>query len=62
MFIIGCSEGELRLVGGDKDSSGLVQFCHNYLWGYICDGGWATPAASVVCGLVGYLPESEYMY
>ena len=62
MLLIGCSEGGLRLVGGNKDSSGVVQFCHNNEWGYICGDQWANPAASVVCRHVGYLPESEYMY
>lgn len=34
---------------------GNVQICYNNLWGGICDSGWSSSDAQVVCRQLGYL-------
>ncbi|XP_019854464.1 PREDICTED: scavenger receptor cysteine-rich type 1 protein M130-like isoform X2 [Amphimedon queenslandica] len=45
----GCTEGEVRLVGGSSDSEGTVEICHDKLWGLITDAGWDNKDARVIC-------------
>lgn len=42
----------VRLVGGDR--RGRVEIFHKGSWGTICDDGWTTREASVVCRMLGY--------
>uniref|UniRef100_A0A8C3RBE3 Macrophage receptor with collagenous structure n=1 Tax=Cyanoderma ruficeps TaxID=181631 RepID=A0A8C3RBE3_9PASS len=42
----------VRLVGGDK--RGRVEIFHNGFWGTICDDGWTTKEATVVCRMLGF--------
>ena len=51
-----CTNGEVRLVGGDTKNEGNVQICHRNAWGSICDDGWSTNDANVVCGQLGFQP------
>ena len=36
----GCSDGEVRLVGGDNAQEGRVEFCNDITWGTVCDDDW----------------------
>ena len=47
--LLGCTEGEVRLVGGTSDNEGTVEICHNKLWGLITDAGWDNKDAKVIC-------------
>lgn len=47
--LLGCTEGEVRLVGGSSDSEGTVEICHDKLWGLITDAGWDNKDARVIC-------------
>ena len=54
---VGCVQNELRLRGGANSSTGRVEICNNNIWGTVCDDGWGTPDAQVVCRQLG-LPTS----
>ena len=49
----GCEEGDIRLVGGYGNSSGRVEFCHGGKWGTVCDDGFGSNEARVVCRQLG---------
>ena len=44
-----CSHGDVRLVGGYTDYEGRVEVCINGYWGHVCDDGFYTSMALVVC-------------
>ena len=49
-----CSSGDLRLVGGERESEGRVEICAEGLWGTVCDSGWDQREAVVVCRQSGF--------
>ena len=54
-----CSYGDIRLVGGTENSEGRVEICINDQWGTVCDDGWSSIDAQVVCNQLGYEPQGE---
>ena len=48
-MFLGCTEGELRLVGGANNTEGRVEICLNDEWGTVCDQNWNVTDAGVVC-------------
>ena len=44
-----CSSGDLRLVGGERESEGRVEICVEGFWGTVCDSGFGREEAMVVC-------------
>ncbi len=51
-----CTEGSIRLVDGIIEQEGRVEVCVNGVWGSICDDGWDTTDAHIVCKQMGH-PE-----
>ena len=49
-----CMNETVRLVDGSLESAGRVEVCINGVWGRVCDGGWDSNAATVVCQQLGY--------
>ena len=54
-----CTEGDVRLVGGENDREGDVQICHNGIWGYICGHYWDYQEAIVVCQQLNFSTSCE---
>ena len=49
-----CTSGDLRLVGGERESEGRVEICVEGFWGTVCDSGWDQREAVVVCRQIGF--------
>ena len=49
-----CSHGALRLVGGRSSNEGRVEICINGVWGTVCNSGWGSSNARVVCRQLGF--------
>ena len=49
-----CSSGDVRLVGGERESEGRVEICVEGFWGTVCDSGWSQREAVVVCRQSGF--------
>ena len=60
MCILGCVNGEVRLVNGtsvqigSNPREGRVEVCMNGTFGTICNSRWDTLDAGVVCRQLGY--------
>lgn len=50
----GCSDGEVRLVGGGSAMEGRVEMCYDGVWGTVCQSAWNSADAAVVCRQLSY--------
>ena len=50
-----CNDGDVRLVGGDNQYGGRVEYCFDNSFGTICDDTtWDDNDAQVVCNQLGF--------
>ena len=56
----GCSEGDVRLLEGSTRLEGRVEICMHNVWGTVCDSGWGTADARVVCRQLGLSFTGSY--
>ena len=49
-----CTQGDIRLVAGARDSEGRVEVCNQNQWGTVCDMGWDLNDGHVACRQAGF--------
>ena len=60
-FSAPCTDGQLRLAGGNVDNEGRVEICLNNEWGTICDDYWSTIDANVVCSVLWFADNGKIL-
>jgi len=55
-----CSDGDLRLRGGNTSSEGRLEICYNKIWGTICNTIWNQINAAVACLQLGFSSMGEF--
>ena len=59
-FMVVCTNGDLRLAGGNVINEGRIEICINNVWGTICDDYWSDADANVACRKLGYSRFSRF--
>ena len=54
-----CSDGDIRLEGGNSIYDGRIEVCQNQVWGGICDNSWNNIDANVACHQLGFSSYSK---
>uniref|UniRef100_A0A1X7V0V9 SRCR domain-containing protein n=1 Tax=Amphimedon queenslandica TaxID=400682 RepID=A0A1X7V0V9_AMPQE len=57
-----CTDGDVRLVGGNTNNEGNVQICYRNTWGSICDDYWDSNDGNVLCNQLGLQPYGSQVY
>ena len=54
-----CTDGAVRLVGGQSNGEGTVEICYSRVWGSVCGDSWDRNDAAVVCQQLGFQGTSK---
>ena len=54
MPLIGCSDGDIRLMDGSSILEGRIEVCYDGVWGTVCSDFWEVTDAAVVCRELGF--------
>ena len=49
-----CTDGDVRLVRGERENEGQIEFCSSGRWGLVCRDSWDVSDATVACRQLGY--------
>ena len=52
--VVLCNDGDLRLVGTEKEYEGLLEVCFSQKWGTINGDGWSAFDTQVACRQLGF--------
>ena len=58
-YIVPCTPGQLRLMGGSLPNEGRVEICIDIAWGTVCDDHWDNTDSTVVCQQLGYSTQGQ---
>lgn len=53
-FLLVCSQGDIRLVGGAANRTGRLEICNANMWGTVCDTSFYLLDAQVACKQLGF--------
>ena len=51
-----CTNGDVRLAGGEVEYEGNLNVCHSEEWGSVCSEAWSRANSVVVCRQLGFTP------
>jgi deleted-in-malignant-brain-tumors protein 1 len=54
-----CKHGDVRLVGGQTEMEGRVEFCSYGYWAIACDTYWGREETTAVCKQLGFPVDGE---
>ena len=54
-----CSDGDVRVVGGDSEREGRLEVCFSQRWGTVNGDGWFSVDTQVACRQLGYETNGE---
>ena len=57
-----CTDGDARLVRGERENNGQVEFCTSGRWGLVCRDSWDINDATVTCRQLGFDVEGIATY
>ena len=52
--ILNCNRGSIRLESGRNDREGTLRVCISGMWSTVCNSGWDSRDAAVVCQQLGF--------
>lgn len=55
-----CKHGDIRLVGGQTEIEGRVEFCSYGYWAVACDNFWNADETNAVCKQLGFPTDGEH--